>query len=206
MTAWKLFEGDVSPVSTAAFHEHRERAPHLEQPWQRPRMDKAAEFVRLAAEKMATEAHPHSVRVSVSDLGCGDGGLLSLIQGDVGEAWGYDFQPSNAAGWKERGVEAHLVDVFGADHDAVHFGTITVVTEVLEHLTDPAAAVAWIHEHSRFLVASSPFIETADNHDECHAWAFDPDGYADLIRGAGYTIVAHQPVGAFQVVLAEAVQ
>lgn len=196
MTAWKLFEGDVASVSTAAFHAHRERAPHLEQPWQRPRMDQAAEFIRVAARRCAP--------ASVSDLGCGDGGLLSLIQHDVDAAWGYDFQPSNIAGWVERGVKADWLDVFGADRDRVEFGTITVVTEVLEHLSDPAAAVAWIREHSRFLVASSPFIENDQNHDECHAWAFDPDGYADLIRGAGFTIVAHQPVGAFQVVLAEA--
>lgn len=200
MTAWKLFEGDVAPVSTAAFHEHRERAPHLEQPWQRPRMDKAAEFVRVAAKQAAL----HWSAATVSDLGCGDGGLLSLIRNDVDHAWGYDFQPSNVAGWAERGVQAELLDVFGADRDRVLFGSITVVTEVLEHLTDPAAAVAWIAQHSRFLVASSPWIESAANHDECHAWAFDPSGYADLLRAGGFTILAHEPVGAFQVVLAEA--
>lgn len=195
MTAWKLFDGDTAHVSTAAFHHDRERAPHLEQPWQRPRMDKAAEFVRLAAARVTP--------ASVSDLGCGDGGLLSLVQHEV-DAWGYDFQPSNVAGWAERGVKADPYDVFGADSERVQFGTITVVTEVLEHLTDPAAALLWIGEHTRFLVASSPWIETADNHDPCHAWAFDPPGYAALITGAGFTVLLHEPVGAFQVVLAEA--
>jgi SAM-dependent methyltransferase len=195
VTAWKLFDGDVAHVSTAAFHAHRERAPHVDQPHHRPRLDKAAEFVRLAAARHTP--------ASVSDLGCGDGGLLSLIRLDV-DAWGYDFQPTNVAGWKERHVRADLLDVFGADRDRVQFGTITVVTEVLEHLTDPHGAVAWIREHSRFLVASSPWVETADAHDECHAWAFNPSGYADMIRDAGWNLLAHEPVGPFQVVLAEA--
>jgi methyltransferase family protein len=203
MTAWKLFEGDIAPVSTPEFHAHRERAPHLEQPWQRPRMDKAAEFVRFAAVHVRADGKDFA---SVSDLGCGDGGLLSLIQDDVDAAWGYDFQPSNAAGWAERGVKADLLDVFGADWDRVHYGTITVVTEVLEHLTDPAAALARIREHSRFLVASSPWIENDERHDECHAWAFDPPGYAELIQNAGFTVLVQEPVGPFQVVLAEATQ
>lgn len=198
MTAWKLFDGDTAHVSTAEFHEHRERAPHVDQPHHRPRLEKAAEFVRLAAARLESP--------TVSDLGCGDGGLLSLLQkGPSVKAWGYDFQPSNAEGWRQRQVQAFALDVFGCDddRDLVAFGDITVVTEVLEHLTDPAEALAWIAGNSRFLVASSPWIENADNHDECHAWAFDPPGYAELIQGAGFTILIHEPVGPFQLVLAE---
>lgn len=201
MTAWKLFDGDTAPVSTAAFHEHRERAPHVDQPHHRPRLDKAAQFVMAVAR--------YAEPPTVSDLGCGDGGLLSLLQGhsqanSLEACWGYDFQPSNVDGWAERGVKATQADVFGADRDTVQLGTITVVTEVLEHLTDPAAALAWIRQHSRFLIASSPWIETADNHDECHAWAFDPEGYYALMVAAGWHVLLHEQVGAFQVVLAEA--
>lgn len=195
MTAWKLFDGATSPVSTAAFHAHRDRADHLASPVHRPRLLKAAEFVRLAAAQCDDP--------SVSDLGCGDGGLLSLLSGEV-EAWGYDFCPANAAGWAERGVKAEQADVFGADRRRVRFGSITVVTEVLEHLTDPAGAVAWIREHSRFLVASSPWVETDLRHDECHAWAFDVAGYRELVTGAGFRVGRHAQVGGFQVVLAEA--
>lgn len=202
MTAWKLFDGDRAYVSSAKFHAHRDRAPHLEQPWQRPRMDKAAEFIRIAADKVTrTPGRPHGP-ATLSDLGCGDGGLLSLVAKDV-EGWGYDFQPSNVTGWLERGVRAALLDVFGADWERVEFGDITVTTEVLEHLTDPASAVKWIGGHSRFLVASSPWVENDLVHDECHAWAFDPPGYADLIKTAGFTVLLHEQVSAFQVVLAE---
>ena len=202
MTAWKLFAGDVAHVSTAEFHAGRSRARHLDDPYHRPRLLKAAEFVRAATWMHA--------RPTVSDLGCGDGGLLSLIQADAEawaygvEAWGYDFCPANAEGWAERGVKAEHLDVFGADRDRAWLGSITVVTEVLEHLTDPAAALQWIREHSRFLVASSPWIETDLRHDECHAWAFDVAGYRELITTAGFRVLRHAEVGGFQVVLAEA--
>lgn len=195
MTAWKLFEGDAAHVSTADFHADRERARHLDDPFHRPRLEAAASLVRHAA-LMAAEP-------SVSDLGCGDGGLLSLIQDEM-PAWGYDFCPANTAGWPERGVKAEQLDVFGADRDRVRFGSITVVTEVLEHLTDPAGALRWIREHSRFLVASSPWAETDLQHDECHAWAFDRAGYRDLITAARFRVLRHAEVGGFQVVLAEA--
>lgn len=196
MTVWKLFEGKVAKVSTAHFHADRDRADHLGDPHHRPRLEKAAEFVHQAANTLDGP--------TVSDLGCGDGGLLSLLKGDV-EAWGYDFAPANAQGWAERGVKAELLDVFGADQDRVRFGSITVMTEVLEHISDPVAAVRWVRDNSRFLVASSPWVEDARNHDECHAWAFDPWGYRLLIASSRYRILRHELVQGFQVVLAEAV-
>ena len=191
MTEWKLFAGDVAEVSTAAFHEHRERAPHLEQPIHRERLMTAAQFVFVAANLGAR---------TVSDLGCGDGGLLSLIHNQV-KAWGYDFAPANIRGWVEREVEASFLDVFGADRDQVQFGDVTVVTEVLEHLTDPRGAVQWIGRNSRFIVASSPWDENDQSHDPCHAWAFDRPGYAALIEQGGYRLLQHVNVGRFQVVL-----
>ncbi|GAA0705463.1 hypothetical protein GCM10010193_70690 [Kitasatospora atroaurantiaca] len=206
MTEWKLFTDDVPHVSTPEFHEHRERAPHLEQPVHRPRLEMAAELVNAAALKCwrkNTSGEPIGHH-TVSDLGCGDGGLLSLLGhlGDI-DAWGYDFQPSNSAGWAERGVRAEALDVFGADSSIVRFGLTTVTTEVLEHLADPHRAVRWIGKHSRYLVASSPWNETPESHDECHAWAFDHDGYRALIEQGGYTVLRHETVGQFQLILGE---
>lgn len=192
MGEWRLFTGDIPHVSTFEFHQHRERAAHLEQIAHRPRLDKAAEFVRLAA---ADYDEP-----TLSDLGCGDGGLLSLVKADVA-AWGYDFTPSNAAGWAERGVHARSRDVFGADRARIIFGHITAVTEVLEHLADPHGAVAWIGQNSPAIVASSPWGEGPGAHDPCHAWAWDRAGYAALIQSGGYTIRRHDIVGSFQVIL-----
>jgi SAM-dependent methyltransferase len=195
VTEWRFYDG-VPPVSTAEFHADRERAPHLEQPAHRPRLKTAADLVREAA---AAATGP----LTVSDLGCGDGGLLSLLRGQAGvkQAWGYDFQPSNAAGWAERGVDAVHADVFGVDRPSVQLGDLTVTTEVLEHLADPHEAVRWIGEHSAWIVASSPWTEGPGGHDECHAWAWDTDGYRALLEQGGYQIVKHGTIGPFQLVL-----
>ncbi len=191
MSEWRLSDEDVPHVSTAEFHAHRERAAHLEDPLHRPRLDLAASFVLDAVERGAKTA---------SDLGCGDGGLLSLIQPHV-TAWGYDFCPANSAGWSERGVNAEFLDVFGADRDRVNLGDVTCVTEVLEHLADPHGAVRWIGTCSRYIVASSPWNETSSAHDECHAWAFDPDGYCELIEQGGFEVLRYEQVGRFQLIL-----
>lgn len=201
MTAWKLFGNDVAYVSTKTFHAHRPRARHLEQPLHQGRLERAASFVGIAAREYFAK---HDQGAAVADLGCGDGGLLSLIQHaeHVREAWGYDFAPANAAGWVERGVSASALDVFGQERDAVRLGDITVVTEVLEHLTDPYGAVSWIAEAAEWLVCSSPWDEDDRWHDECHAWAWDMDGYRELVQQAGFEIVRHEKADRFQVVLA----
>ncbi|MER5750606.1 methyltransferase domain-containing protein [Streptomyces sp. NPDC002088] len=207
MAEYRLFpEGETPRVSTAAFHAHRERAPHLEQAVHQPRLYKAAEYVRRAVIQHIRDCpgSRNCVPHPVSDLGCGDGGLLSLLD-DPGRvyAWGYDFQPSNRAGWDQRGVHAESLDVFGADQGDAILGLTTVTTEVLEHLADPHAAVRWIGTHSRYLVASSPWNETLESHDECHAWAWDQPGYRALIEQGGFTILRHETVGQFQIILAE---
>lgn len=214
----KLFDGDRAEVSTFAFHEHRERAPHLEQAAHRPRLERAAQFVSVAADRLRGERGwtpdflSHEV-IAVSDLGCGDGGLLQLLATVRGvRAWGYDFAPANAAGWHERGVDGRAADVFGADRRHVILGDVVVMTEVLEHLTDPHGTLRWLTSHpvttlggAAYLVCSSPWTETAESHDGCHAWAWDPAGYDALLRGAGWEPVAFDLVGMFQIMLAKRV-
>lgn len=197
MAEYKLFEGQTPFVSTYEFHEHRERAPHLEQPGHQGRLFKAIEFIQVIVENLDEKD------ASVSDLGCGDGGLLSHVQ-RISDAWGYDFQPSNKAGWDERGVKAQSLDVFNdpKSRSVVKFGTVSVMTEILEHLADPHGALKWVASQSEWLVASSPYVETSVNHDPCHAWAWDTDGYKKLIEEAGFAVLRHECVGGFQVVQA----
>lgn len=201
MVEHRLFAGPVPHVSTAAFHEHRERAPHLEQGVHRPRLEKAADFVMAAVMELHYRGQED---VTVSDLGCGDGGLLSLLTSLHVKAWGYDFQPSNTQGWAERGVTATQADVFGKDRNTIEYGNIVVCTEVLEHVADPHGALRFIAVHPwvNYLVCSSPWTETMESHDECHAWAWDLDGYRALVEQAGFRVRRHVEVGMFQVVLA----
>lgn len=198
MAEWKLFDGAVPHVSTFEFHEHRDRVAHLEQEGlHRERLIGAGAMVRTAVDALGGSA-------TVSDLGCGDGGLLSVVQAmpGVSRAWGYDFQPSNAAGWAERSVSAQALDVYGADRGVVEVGDIAIATEVLEHLADPHGAVRWIAGKARYLVASSPFLETDLTHGAEHAWAWDREGYRDLIVSAGFDVVLHETITWSQLILA----
>jgi hypothetical protein len=165
VTEWKLFDGASPHVSTFAFHEHRDRAPHLEQPDHRQRLETCARLIR--------DLNP----ASVVDIGCGDGGLLSLIR-DI-PSWGYDFQPANVQGWVERGVTAEQRDVF-TTREPIRWGQVAVLTEVIEHLADPHGVVEWVSYHAEWIVASSPKDETGDRHGDCHAWAWDLGGYRAL--------------------------
>lgn len=205
MTEHKLFTGSVPHVSTPEYHRDRERAPHLEQPWHQPRLHAAAGFVldfgSRHLERGSTEP------LTVSDLGCGDGGLLSLLRGspDLGRCWGYDFQPSNQVGWTERGVEAYARDVFGQDWDDVMIGDVVAMTEVLEHLADPHQVLRLLRDRGAArLVCSSPWNEDPGNHSDCHAWAWDKAGYRDLLETNGWNVRQSREVGLFQVVQATA--
>jgi hypothetical protein len=200
MAEYRLFEGDVPHVSTAEFHADRERAPHLEQPFHQERLHRAAMFVRLVTDRQPVKDR------TVSDLGCGDGGLLSLLSGpgDI-SAWGYDFCPASEAGWTERDVNGTSLDVFGADWDRVAVGRVVVMTEVLEHLADPHGTLRRVRERgAHWLVCSSPWNERPGGHSAEHAWAWDFEGYSAMIREAGWEVDRHEQAGLFQVVLAKA--
>lgn len=182
-------------VSTFEFHQDRERAPHLEQQWHQGRLHKALEYATTLAD---------GGPLRISDLGCGDGGLLSLLQQLPGAtAWGYDFAPANAAGWAERGVTAYAADVFGSQWDSIEVGHLAVMTEVLEHLADPHGVLKRLRGRAAHLVCSSPWNESRNNHCAEHAWAWDLEGYAAMIEAAGWRITRHEQVGFFQVVLAQ---
>lgn len=198
MTEYRLTDEPTPYVSTAEYHADRERAPHLEQEWHRPRMHRAASFVHHAVSTLAPDS-PHTL----SDLGCGDGGFLTLVQ-DIPclATWGYDFAPANAAGWEERGVTATLTDAFDPENPDVELGEIVVMTEVLEHLADPHGVLAWVRGAAQRLVVSSPWNESPAGYSDCHAWAWDLEGYAAMLRAAGWTIDRHEQAGLFQVVLA----
>jgi hypothetical protein len=189
----------------------------------RPRLDRAAQLVSAAVERWrADDPMFHNRLCDVSDLGCGDGGLLLLLKRipDV-EAWGYDFAPANAPGWAERDIEAYATNVFDFSatngegtaglpiNPEVMLGNVIVMTEVLEHLSHPHEVLAWLAAptnggRGRYLVCSSPHTETAESHDACHAWAWDMVGYRAMIEAAGWEILVHDPVGMFQLVLAKA--
>lgn len=187
MAEWKLFSGAAPVYTTAEWYEGRERAPHLEEANHRDRLLRTAEIVKELLEDHCD---------SVVDIGCGDGGLLSLL-GDT-HAWGYDLSPAAVQAAREvRGVDARLLDLI---NQPVQWADITVITEVLEHLEDPHSFVRRIAENSKVVVASSPVYETGEYHYEFHTWAWDWDGYHNLIARAGFTVIGHEVVRDAQII------
>lgn len=183
----RFFEpGTVPEWTTPEWYAQRDRAPHLEQDGHRGRLLLAADFAQQAVRGF--DLH------SVSDMGSGDGGLLSLMPSWL-TAWGYDLQLTNVAGACERGVDVRFGDALSGD---VEWGDLAVCTEMLEHLIDPHAFVRSIP--SRAIVASSPDGETLDSRYEFHTWGWDMPGYRALIEQGGFEVVRHETIG-FQVIL-----
>jgi hypothetical protein len=176
----------VPEYCTPEWYAERETAPHVDQALHRPRLDLAAAMVNGLVD------------TTVVDLGAGDGGLLTLLRpGHV--AWGYDLQPSNVEAAARRGVDVRYCDVLA---DPVLWGEVSVATEMIEHLLDPHAFVRRILVHSRYVVASSPWTETAEDHYGYHTWAWDHAGYRALFTDAGWRVALHDTTGMFQVLLA----
>jgi len=185
---WKLFK-DSSEYITAEWYEDRDAAHHLEQPGHRERLLAAHQFV-LDAIEMGAE--------TVVDLGCGDGGMLSLLKESNIKSWGYDLAPNNIKHATEvRKVDARYTD-FNND-STIEYADIAIMTEVLEHLEDPHGVVRDLP--SKYLIASSPYHETDKNYYEFHLWAWDVVGYNNLLEDNGYKVLKTELIDGSQVLL-----
>jgi len=196
MTEWQLFEsGTIPEYTTTEWYVDRERAPHWEQPEHSGRLEIAARLVGDAIREWDI--------TSVVDLGCGDGGLLSSLSEMTTTRptlyWGYDLCPENVQAARfDRKVDTRYRNVITDD---IEWGDLAICTEMLEHLLDPHAFVRRVADHSPFIVASSPYTETGESHYEFHTWAWDRDGYRELLEQAGYTVVRHETWSMFQICL-----
>jgi trans-aconitate methyltransferase len=180
---YKLFD-QVPEYCTEKWHESREVADHLHQPGHRERLLHALDVLDgiLASGFYET----------VSDFGCGNGGLLSelKIRHPMIAAWGYDFSPKAI----EYARAVYQVDArfWDITKNGAQVGGVVVVTETLEHLLDPHG---WLRElfmtTCKAVLASSPAFETPEAHYPFHLWAWTEDSYAKMFRDAGFEAQAH---------------
>jgi hypothetical protein len=190
-------EGEVPYFSTQEFHDDREAAPHIEQHgMQRDRLILAGEFVKELCLKYDIK--------TVTDVCCGDGGLLQHLnpffkEHDI-EAWGYEFQPANIRdAIYKRGVNVTYADVA---KEYIDLGQLSIMTECLEHFADPHGMVEKIAEQSDYFVLSSPSGETEHAHYELHTWGWSMPAYQNLVKRVGYNVVRHEEISIFQVMAA----
>jgi len=187
--------GQPPYFSTQEFHNDREAAPHIEQHgMQRDRLILAAEFV-----KELVEQNPEIQ--TVTDVCCGDGGLLEYLRPFLDErgikTYGYEFQPSNIKdGVNKRGVDVRYADVANED---IELGELTIMTECLEHFHKPHEMVQKVAEQSKFIVISGPNGEVPEAHYELHTWGWSWPAYEKLIEQAGYSVLRHEESTIFQV-------
>ena len=127
---------------------------------------------------------------SITDLGCGDGSLLARLALALSPAripmWGYDLWAGDLAHGQADGLDVRFADILT---DELEYGELIIASEVVEHLADPEGFLRGLP--GQLLIVSSPSAETGDWHNPIHAWAWDLDGYAALVRRAGWMVVRH---------------
>lgn len=181
---WRLFEeGTIPEFTTLEFFEAHSWIPPGHQIGHSERMDMVVNAFDLLLRQEPTIK-------KLVDIGCGDGSFLERAQQlcpdhDSCHMWGYDAGKANVEKCREKNLNVRQADIL--TDTTMHFGDVTTITEVLEHLVDPHAFVASIP--STFLIATSPSAETDTWHYEHHAWAWDTFGYAKMIVDAGWDII-----------------
>lgn len=185
MTESRLFDPEEPPEwLDSAWWTNTPNCNHLDNRVHRARLEAAGAAAVGAAIGQRTNC--------IVDLGAGDGGLLSILPEPFrSSSYGYEIITDSVRYANEvRQVRVLKADVLS---DELDLGKVAVATEMLEHLADPHGFVKKLFEDGRVnvFIASSPHSETDQHHEWNHAWAWDREGYADLIRQGGWTI-SHQ--------------
>ncbi len=87
--------------------------------------------------------------------------------------------------------------------DELELTSVVAISEVMEHLPDPHSLVKRLDvDPVKFVVASSPFLETEADHYEQHLWAWNLEGYKAMFEAAGFQVVKQTTAGVHQALLA----
>lgn len=135
---------------------------------------------------------------SVLDLACGDGSLVFTANRlrRIKKATFVDISKPSIEKVTKRAYAVRLpaiARVMDADEfldaaiDKGEHWDLALVCEFLEHIPDPAALLRKVHRVSQLVLASSPLIEDdRDDSNPEHVWAFDREGYMEMLGEAGW--------------------
>jgi hypothetical protein len=121
---------------------------------------------------------------TVTDLGCGDGSMLARL-GLGKQAWGYELGGGDVTHARGAGLDVRAANILT---DELTYGDLLIASEVLEHLADPVKFLERL-PRGRLLIASSPSRETGTWHNAIHTWAWDLEGYRDVINRASWRVI-----------------
>lgn len=146
---------------------------------ERPRLWTSAVALALAAPR------------SVCDPACGDATVVMRAHdiSPIASAVLGDLSPDTLNGLVPRdlpfAVDRRVGDAFSTIESLDHVDAI-VLTEILEHLEDPDALLRLAGTKADWLVASSPIVPDGLDHTEQHLWAFDIEGYREMLVETGW--------------------
>lgn len=180
---YKYFE--EAKFHDAAFYKDRPVSDHIHEEGHRERLLRT-----LADVGFCLDVDKDSK--NISDLGCGNGGLLKELKKRFPEhaAFGYDLSPKAV----EFGRDHYEVNIMQCDFvncGETEVGDVVVLSEVLEHLVDPVALLKKLRGKSRWLVVSCPSQENEFQHYEFHLWAWDMNSFRHMFEKLGYMVIFH---------------
>jgi SAM-dependent methyltransferase len=137
-------------------------------------------------------------RPRVLDVGCGGGAFLAAAAQAGWEAVGIDFDAKAVEGARRRGLDARLGGLERVAHEVDAYDAVTL-SHVIEHLHDPAGALATIHgilKPGGRLYVETPNIDALGRllygrhwrglEPPRHLVIFNRRGLADLLRRSGF--------------------
>lgn len=127
----------------------------------------------------------------VADLACGDASVVSTAHqiSPIEMAYLGDLSVDTLSQLVPRVLPFKVDRRAGDIHDTLPqlpAVDAIVLTEILEHLEDPDHILALAREKARWLVASSPIVPDGNDHTAQHTWAFDTEGYREMLEQAGW--------------------
>lgn len=135
---------------------------------------------------------------TVCDPACGDATVVMQAHGlsPIQHAVLGDISPDTLALIPELPFETErrADDVFNTLGHLDHVDAI-VLTEIIEHLEHPDGLLHLAREKASWLVASSPIVPDGNDHTAQHLWAFDTEGYREMLEGAGWKPMVWMTVG-----------
>jgi 2-polyprenyl-3-methyl-5-hydroxy-6-metoxy-1,4-benzoquinol methylase len=159
---------------------------------------------------------PHNPAARILEIGCGFGGTgkLALAKGKCGTYIGIEISRKAAERARENITRVYIdnVETMALPFEVGSFDAL-IISEVLEHLTDPWATLARLAPLLRdgaVVLASSPNIShygvirslirgewtltDVGVMDRTHLRWFTPESYRQMFEGAGFKVVSTQAV------------
>lgn len=126
------------------------------------------------------------------DPACGDASILDVAYQlrpfeyaylhDISQLQIDVIQPTFPHHKERRDLVSAIADPGRAD--------MIVLTEILEHLEEPDDVLRLARLRADFLIASSPIGDPEDGRNHEHLWAWDEEGYEEMLRAAGWEPMA----------------